>query len=349
MDEGAAARSKRPALSDCHVGARPADVPWGCGRRTRIRPISENEHVEEAYPVPASPGPTLVRSVADDEPRSVRRSDAKIRSTYPSSDIFFVKCWALYEGMAQATTSSSSASSGTRLTTIFRWHDDTSFRADCSSRSEHSTRRVWQPARAGSQGWAELATARCRRSSKRSNGRTRRPPRFVCSPSITTSPSPRTCFPHPSSTAASAWPAMAGAFCARQPGTVFILLSTATATRLSSVGSTVYAELDTGHDGRDLGPVSILGAGSAGSSSVRDGANFFNVLAVHSDRIELEIYRSRLRENAREEFESLASWRAELELVRGRLRLGRWMAPKVYSGEGKKPGPVLSRSGDRGG
>jgi len=71
----------------------------------------------------------------------------------------------------------------------------------------------------------------------------------------------------------------------------------------------------------DLGELSILGGGSAGSSSVRDG-NYFNTISVQSDAITVSIFKS--EKGFQKGFELMKRFSADIELERGLLTLGPW-------------------------
>lgn len=70
----------------------------------------------------------------------------------------------------------------------------------------------------------------------------------------------------------------------------------------------------------ELGDVSILGGGSAGSNDVIDNKNYFNVLDVSSTAIGLQIYRSKRTS----QFEHVQSWKAALTMAEGRPVLASW-------------------------
>jgi hypothetical protein len=68
-----------------------------------------------------------------------------------------------------------------------------------------------------------------------------------------------------------------------------------------------------------LGHVSILGAGSCGSSAVKNG-NCFNVIQVKARQVDVAMYRSMNRDN----FERFQTWQAELSLGENGLVMGDW-------------------------
>ena len=48
--------------------------------------------------------------------------------------------------------------------------------------------------------------------------------------------------------------------------------------------------------------MAFIGSGSAGSTSVRDNANFFNVIDVHPSKLELTMFRAYSKHGSRDEF-----------------------------------------------
>lgn len=86
----------------------------------------------------------------------------------------------------------------------------------------------------------------------------------------------------------------------------------------------VYSELEHTEEQYSLGRVGIVGGGSAGSISVSDDANFFNVLDLGADGVTLQIYRSRSPEGRRGTFRVMKEFFAPFTLESGRLALGIW-------------------------
>jgi 3',5'-cyclic AMP phosphodiesterase CpdA len=72
----------------------------------------------------------------------------------------------------------------------------------------------------------------------------------------------------------------------------------------------------------NLGYVSILGGGSAGSTDVIDHKNFFNLLELDSTKVKLSIYRAK----SGQEFQPMHQYGSPLSLVNGQLLLGEWEA-----------------------
>lgn len=75
----------------------------------------------------------------------------------------------------------------------------------------------------------------------------------------------------------------------------------------------------------DLGDVSIIGGGSAGSSETESNKNYFNLIKVGSDGLRLTMYRA---ENAGT-FQPINEWHAKFQLKGepARLMLGEWFTP----------------------
>lgn len=86
----------------------------------------------------------------------------------------------------------------------------------------------------------------------------------------------------------------------------------------------VYAPLQDTKTEWALGKIAIVGAGSAGSTSVHLHDNYFNVLELHPARVVLDIYRAASPEGTRGEFELMKRWTATLRLDQHRLTLGDW-------------------------
>lgn len=89
-------------------------------------------------------------------------------------------------------------------------------------------------------------------------------------------------------------------------------------------GEDVYGELEATAPRWALGHVGIVGAGSAGSTSVDKNDNYFNLLELHPNRIDLTMYRADSPEQTRGEFRVMANWSAPLEFETGSPRLGAW-------------------------
>ncbi len=71
-----------------------------------------------------------------------------------------------------------------------------------------------------------------------------------------------------------------------------------------------------------LGPVSILGGGSAGCSEVENGCNSFNLIHLLSDAVEVSLYRTPAKGG---EFGSNPrTWRAPITVENGGLQMGPW-------------------------
>lgn len=86
----------------------------------------------------------------------------------------------------------------------------------------------------------------------------------------------------------------------------------------------VYAELERTQTSWSLGKIGIVGAGSAGSTAVRNHDNYFNVFEVHPTRIDLDIFRADSPEGTRGEFSRMHRWTARLHLDQHRLLVGDW-------------------------
>lgn len=82
----------------------------------------------------------------------------------------------------------------------------------------------------------------------------------------------------------------------------------------------VYAELEHSETKWQLGRVGIIGAGSAGSTSVNNNDNYFNVLEVRDGQLGLQVFRARNRE----EFRLIQEWSVPIRLEAGQLELGDW-------------------------
>jgi hypothetical protein len=74
-----------------------------------------------------------------------------------------------------------------------------------------------------------------------------------------------------------------------------------------------------------LGDVSILGGGSAGSSSVEAGHNYFNLVSISSERVLAKVYRS----SKGGAFQPMGEWKANLAMRGDRLMLEDWQDPRV--------------------
>jgi hypothetical protein len=86
----------------------------------------------------------------------------------------------------------------------------------------------------------------------------------------------------------------------------------------------VYAGLDQDQSQWLLGRVSVVGAGSAGSTDVNDNSNYFNVFDITPARVGLTMFRARSPEQTRADFDPLTPWEAELSWKNGQLFLGDW-------------------------
>ncbi len=69
-----------------------------------------------------------------------------------------------------------------------------------------------------------------------------------------------------------------------------------------------------------LGELSIIGGGSAGSSSVANNSNYFNLIQVTGKGVHVEMFRSQNRGS----FELFQSWNGAFSIVNGRLALEDW-------------------------
>lgn len=85
--------------------------------------------------------------------------------------------------------------------------------------------------------------------------------------------------------------------------------------------SSVYELPELSHDDYYLGDLSVVGAGSAGSSDAPAGNNYFNVLTASAGALKLEIFRS---ERGRQ-FDQVTTWDAAFSIDRNALMLGRWL------------------------
>ena len=85
----------------------------------------------------------------------------------------------------------------------------------------------------------------------------------------------------------------------------------------------VYELPELANQGQQVGDVSIIGGGSAGSSETDSDKNYFNVISVSSAGLQLSMYRS---PNGGI-FKPMNSWKAELDLIGTprRLMLGPWV------------------------
>lgn len=87
----------------------------------------------------------------------------------------------------------------------------------------------------------------------------------------------------------------------------------------------VYAELESVESRWELGRVGIIGAASAGSTAVKDGANGFNVIDIHPAQLELTMFRAESKEGSRGGFRQVHCWSAELQRGEsGKLAIGDW-------------------------
>jgi hypothetical protein len=84
--------------------------------------------------------------------------------------------------------------------------------------------------------------------------------------------------------------------------------------------SDVYELPEEAQDAWALGPLSLLGGGSAGAPSAGDQKNFFNAITVGADGITVELFQSKNRQ----QFGVIGTWHAPFSLVEGRLCLGAW-------------------------
>jgi 3',5'-cyclic AMP phosphodiesterase CpdA len=84
--------------------------------------------------------------------------------------------------------------------------------------------------------------------------------------------------------------------------------------------SNIYELPEFTHPAYNLGVVSIVGGGSAGSSDTEAESNFFNLLRVKTDALELQIFRSQHTG----EFEPVQTYSATFSIEKGGLRLGEW-------------------------
>jgi 3',5'-cyclic AMP phosphodiesterase CpdA len=86
----------------------------------------------------------------------------------------------------------------------------------------------------------------------------------------------------------------------------------------------VYAELERTENPWALGRVGLIGAGSAGSTSVHGGENWFNIIDLHTSRLDLAMYRAVTSNHSRGAFRAVHHWTASLNTDAGRLLLGDW-------------------------
>ena len=86
----------------------------------------------------------------------------------------------------------------------------------------------------------------------------------------------------------------------------------------------VFAQLERTQTSWSLGKIGIVGAGSAGSTAVRDHDNYFNILEVHPARVDFDIFHADSPEGTRGPFSRMNRWTAPLHLDQHRLVLGDW-------------------------
>lgn len=86
----------------------------------------------------------------------------------------------------------------------------------------------------------------------------------------------------------------------------------------------VYAPLEYTQRRWSLGRVGIVGGGSAGSTSVDNDSNFFNLIGLHPHELELTVYRAHSSQQSKASFETMRTWTASLTSNAGRLELGDW-------------------------
>lgn len=84
--------------------------------------------------------------------------------------------------------------------------------------------------------------------------------------------------------------------------------------------STVYELPENTQTRYELGDLSIVGGGSAGSTDVVGNARFFNLFNFRPDCVEVDMYRSLDGGN----FGRMQTWRAQLQAQDGALRLAPW-------------------------
>jgi 3',5'-cyclic AMP phosphodiesterase CpdA len=94
--------------------------------------------------------------------------------------------------------------------------------------------------------------------------------------------------------------------------------------------SSVYELPEHTHMGHQLGHISIVGGGSAGSKETEAGNNYFNVLEVEPGGIGLSIYRAKNRGM----FEKMQEWRSAFDIGHDprRLLLSEWVEYKRVEG-----------------
>jgi 3',5'-cyclic AMP phosphodiesterase CpdA len=90
--------------------------------------------------------------------------------------------------------------------------------------------------------------------------------------------------------------------------------------------SDVYELPEDAHETWTLGPLSLLGGGSAGSKETDSAKNYFNTIKINAKNITVEIFRSKSAQH----FETMTTWTSSFSLSSGRLQLGAWQS------EGKK-------------
>jgi hypothetical protein len=83
---------------------------------------------------------------------------------------------------------------------------------------------------------------------------------------------------------------------------------------------TVYGLPDHTEKAWDLGELSIVGAGSAGSAGTFENAHHFHFLEFSPGSVSLQMFRSKNLEG----FRKVQSWSADLSIEAGSLRLGKW-------------------------
>lgn len=86
--------------------------------------------------------------------------------------------------------------------------------------------------------------------------------------------------------------------------------------------SSVYELPEQNRDSYAVGSISIIGAGSAGSTAVSDESNFFTLLEVRPTCLSATMYRSKQGGK----FQALDPWIARFATIDGALTLGDWVA-----------------------
>ncbi|PRP96462.1 3',5'-cyclic adenosine monophosphate phosphodiesterase CpdA [Enhygromyxa salina] len=94
----------------------------------------------------------------------------------------------------------------------------------------------------------------------------------------------------------------------------------------------VYAELEHAETKWQLGRVGIIGAGSAGSTSVNNNDNYFNILEIQGGQLDLQVFRARSPHGSRGDFRMIQEWSAPMLLEAGQLRLGDWALRRRSAG-----------------